>query len=68
MPRALRVAARVGVNRQEEVGALAVRDRRALLERDEDVGLARHHHFDAGLLLEQLLQPQRDVEHELRLR
>ena len=28
--------------------------------------VARHHDLDAGLLLEQLLQPQRDVEHELR--
>ena len=25
------------------------------------------HDFDAGLLLEQLLQPQRDVERQLRL-
>ena len=38
MPRACALVAGVGVNRQEQVGAFAVRDRRALLERDEVVG------------------------------
>ena len=54
-PARLGVAAGVGVDRQEEVGAFAVGDRGALLERDEDVGVARHHDFDAGLILQQLL-------------
>ena len=63
----LRVAARVGVDREEQIRAFAVGDRGPLLERNEDVGVAGHDHLDAGLLLEQLLQPQRDVEHQLRL-
>ena len=36
-----------------------------LFERDEHVGAARQHHLDAGLLQQQLLEPQRDVEHEV---
>ena len=53
------------MNRQEEIRPFAVGDRRALLERDEDVGVARHHDLDARLLLQQLLDAQRDVEREL---
>ena len=54
------------MNRQEQVRAFAVGDRRALLERDEVVGAAGQDDLDAGNLLEQLLETQRDVEHELR--
>ena len=56
------VAARVRVNRQEQVGVLAVGDGRALFERDERVRSARQHDLDAGLLLQKPLQAQRDVE------
>ena len=44
----LRVRAGVRVNREEEVRAFAVRDRRPLLQRDELVGPPREDHFDAG--------------------
>ena len=59
-------AARVGVNRQEEIGVLPVGDARPLLEFDERVGPARHHDVDARLLLQQLLQTQGHVQHEFR--
>ena len=61
------VAARVRMDRQEQIRAFAVRDRGPLLERHEHVGVARHHDLHARLLLEQLLQPQRDVERQFRL-
>ena len=51
---------------QEQIGVLAIRDRRSFLERDELVRAARQHDFDARRLLEQLLEPQRDVEHQFR--
>ena len=60
-----RVAAGVGVDREEQIGSLAIGDRGALFERDEHVAAARHHHLDARLLFEQLLDAQRDVERQL---
>ena len=56
------------MNREEQIGAGTIGHCRALLERDEDVGAARHDHLDARLVLQQLLEPQRDVEHDLGLR
>ena len=50
MPRAPRVPAAVGVDGEEQVRALGVGDRGALLERDEDVGGARHHDLGAQLV------------------
>ncbi len=47
----LRVVAGVGVNRQEQIRALAVGDRRALLQREELVGPPRQDDFDARRLL-----------------
>ena len=67
MPLRRRLPARVGVNREKQIRALAVGDRRALLERDEVVRAAREDDVESRLCLEQLLQPQRDVEHELGL-
>ena len=61
----LGVSAGVRVNREEQVRLLAVGDRRPLLERHEHVGAAREHHLDARLLQQQLLEPQRHVEHEV---
>jgi len=45
---------------------LAVRNRRALLERDEFVRAARQYDFNAWHLFEQRLQSQRNVQHQLR--
>ena len=64
MPRAAGCLLRVRVNRQEEVRALAVGDGGALFERDELVGAPRQHDLDAGLLLQQFLEAEGDVEHE----
>ena len=61
----LLIAAGVGVNRQEQVGPLAIGDRRPLLQRNEHVGVAGHDHLHTGLLLQQRLQPQRDVQRQL---
>jgi hypothetical protein len=54
------------MNREEEIGAFTVGDRRAFGQRHEVVGAARQDHVDARHLLEQFLDPHRDVEHELR--
>jgi len=55
------------VDRQEQIGAGAVGNRRALLELDELVGVAGERDFDARLLLEQIAQAEGHVQHELRL-
>ena len=62
-----RVAAAVGVDREEEVGALRVGDRRPLLEGDEAVRRARHHDLGSQLLAHEPLHPQGDVEHDVLL-
>ena len=59
------VVAGVGVNRQKEVSAGLIRDLRSLLERDERARAARQNHLDAGLRSQQLLQLERDIQHEL---
>ena len=66
MPLRAAVAARVRVNRQEQIGVLAIGDRGSLLERNVDVGAARQHDLDAELLLQQLLEPQRHVQRQRR--
>ena len=62
-----RAATGVGVNGQEQIGAFAIRDRRALLERNERIRASRQYHVDARLLLQDLLHALRDVEHQIRL-
>ena len=54
------------MNREEQVGAGAVGDRRSLLERDERVRATGHDHLDAGILQERL-QTKRHVEDEVGL-
>ena len=54
------------MNRQEEVGPFAVGDGRALLQGKELVGAPRQDHVDARHLGEQLLEPQRNIEDDLR--
>ena len=44
-------AMRVGVNRHEQIGALAVGEAGAVAQRDEVVGVAREEHLDAEALL-----------------
>ena len=63
----LDVAARVRVDRQEQVGLRAVRHLGARFERDVGVVAPRQDHFDAGLRQQPLLEAVRDVEHEPRL-
>ena len=60
------VGAGVGVNREKQIGALAVGDRRPFLKRHELVCGARENHLDPVHLFEQLLKAQRDVEDQLR--
>ena len=52
---------------EEQIGSLAICDRRALFERNEFIGPAREHDLEAGHLFEQRLQAQRDIQHELGL-
>ncbi len=66
MPLRAGVAARIRVNRQEQVGVLAIGDRGSLLERNVNVGAAGQHDLDAELLLQQLLEAQRDIERQRR--
>ena len=56
-PPRLGVGAGIGVNREKQVRAFAVGDRRPFLERHELVGPARQNDLDSALLLEQLLEP-----------
>ena len=67
MPRALVLRLALAWIDRNRSADFPVGDRGALLERNEDVGVARHHHFHAGLVVEQLAQPQRDVQHQLGL-
>ena len=55
------------VNRQEQVRGFAVGDRRARRQRHEVVGAPCQDHVPPWLLLQQLLEAQRDVEHQLGL-
>ena len=50
------------MNREEQVRGFAVRNRGALFQRNEDVGIPRHHHLDPRLIVEQLRDAQRHVE------
>ena len=60
-------AAGVGVDRKEQIGLLAGRDGRALVERDELVAAPRQHDVDAGRR-EERLEAERDVEDDVGLR
>ncbi len=62
----LRIRTRIRVNRQEQIRVLAIGERRAVRQRDEFVGAPGEDHFDAVHFLQQLLDAQRDVQHELR--
>ena len=55
------------MDREKQVGTLAVGDRGALRQRHELVGAAREDHVDARHLQQQRLEPKRDVEHEVGL-
>ena len=59
---ALAVPVGVGVDGHEQVGPLLVGDDRPVLEGDVDVRFAGQDGVEAGLLLEQLLQGQGDVQ------
>ena len=59
------VGARVGVNRQEQVGPRPVGDVGALLERHVGVGAPRLDDLDAGLPQQQLLEAEGDVERQV---
>ena len=58
--------ARVAVQREEEIAACGVRERRALLERQVDVPVAGEHRLVAGRL-QDVAHAQRDIERHLLL-
>ena len=55
------------MDREEQIGLLAGRDGRALVERDELVAAPRQHDVDAGRRQERL-EAERDVEDDVGLR
>ena len=52
------------MNRQKQIGRLAVGDGRARLERHILIIAPREHDFESLALLQDLFEPERDVEHE----
>jgi hypothetical protein len=52
------------MNREEHVGVLAIGDLGSFLERHVDVRPSREDDIDALVSLQELFQPQRDVEHQ----
>ena len=59
------VVARVGVNRNKQVGALLVGDGGAGFERNEGIVLARIDHFGAQPRFQQFAQAAADFEHQI---
>ena len=57
----------VGMDRDEQVGALLVREVGAVAQRHEHVGRARQRHLDAEAVIDHARHAAGDVEHDLLL-